>query len=105
MKVRNYLPLFEILVSGTDEQRGALIRTLSELQLRAILEAVYNVLKGTCPIKGKDKKKLAKYKSVIRRLVSKDLTRLQQRRLLTKHRTLLPLVLSPVVEAWKHVDR
>ena len=105
MKVRNYLPLFQLLVHSTDEQRAALLKTLTSLQLRAVLEAIYNVLRGTCPIKDKDKKKLERYKNVIRRLVSKELSRQQQQRLLSKYRHVLPLVLIPVLEAWKNVKR
>lgn len=105
MKVHNYLPLFQLLVHSTVEQRAALMKTLTPLQLRAVLEAIYNVLKGTCPIRDKNKKKLERYKSIIRRLVSKELSRPQQQRLLYKHRNVLPLILTPVIEAWKNADR
>ena len=67
-------------------------------QLRAVQEAIYNVLKGNCPIDVKLKKKLEHHKSIIRRLVSKVFTRQQQQRLLTKHRAILPLILKSVID-------
>lgn len=102
--VQKHLALFELLVQAADSQRAVIVKTLSEPQLKAVLEAIYNVIKGTCPIQKKDKKKLFPYKSVIRRLVSKELSQQQQKRLLKKHHRLLPLVLKPVIDYLKHVD-
>jgi hypothetical protein len=96
--VKKHLPLFEFLVRADDKQIAAILKTLSEQQLKAVLEAVYNVSKGICPLPNKTKKQLFEYKNVIRRLVSKELNREQQRRLLKKHQHLLPLVLKPVIK-------
>ena len=100
--VQNHLPLFQLLVQDTDEQHAVLLQTLSEPQLKAVLEAIYNVLKETCPIRNPDKVKLYEHRRVIRHLVSKELTRQQQIRILKKYRTLLPLVLTPVIRFLKH---
>ena len=94
---QKHLPLFELLVQTTDNQRQAILKTLSATQLRAIPEAIYNVLRGTCPIRDSDKKKLNRYSAVIRRLVSRELTSPQQQRILNKYRRLLPLLLKPVI--------
>ncbi len=104
MMVQKYLPLFQLLVETTANQRAAILNTLSTQQLRAILEAIYNVLKGTCPLNDKDKKLLYDYRTVIRRLVSKCLSRKQQQRLLNKYQDILPVLLKPVVELLKDVD-
>ena len=97
MVPEKHLPLFELLVQSSDEQRVAILKSLTGPQLRAVLEAIYNMLKGTCPIPDKDKKKLYQHRHIIRRLVSKDLNRQQQQRLLKKHRQLIPLFLKPVL--------
>lgn len=99
--VQKHLPLFELLVQSSDEQRAVLLQTLSESQLKAILEALYNVLKGTCPVRNRDKAKLLQYRGVIRLLVSKEIGRQQQQRLLKKHRNLLPIILTPVIKFLK----
>lgn len=100
--VRKHLPLFELLAQITDDQRKSIVKTLTQQQLRAVLEAIYNVLKGTCELEDKDKKKLFPHRHVIRRLVSKDINQKQQRRLLHKHVNLLGILLKPVVKALKH---
>ena len=96
--IQKHLPLFKLLSETSDAQRSAILKTLSPAQLRAVLEAVYNVLRGTCTISDRIKKKLHQYRRILRQLVSKDLTRQQQHRILNKHRTLLPLLLKPVIE-------
>lgn len=98
MMVRKHLALIELLVQSPYTQRQAL---LSNTQLNAVLEAIYNVLKGTCPINDKKKKKLNRYKQVIRRLVSSEVTHKQRHRLLIKHRRLLPSLLKPVIEMFQ----
>ena len=96
--VSKHLSLFELLIHSTDTQRHALLKTLTDSKLKAVLEAIYNVLKGTCPINDKEKKKMSPFKGVIRRIVSDKITQKQQQRLLIKNRHLLPSLLKPVVE-------
>jgi hypothetical protein len=100
--VQKYLPLFKLLLDSTDEQRAAIVQTLSAPQLKAVIEAIYNVLMGTCPISERDKNKLIGYKDVIYRLVSEGLDHKQKQRLLKKHRSLLPIVLNPVIQFLNH---
>ena len=85
MWIRKHLSLLSLLVDSPDDQKAAIVKTLTSTQLRAVQEAIYNVLKENCPINDKLKKKLEQHKINIRRLVSKDLTRQQQQRLLVKH--------------------
>ena len=99
--MRKHLPLFQLLAQSAEQQRAILLRSLSEGQLKAVLEATYNVLKGTCPVLNRDKNNLLQYRGIIRRLVSKELSPKQQRRLLTKHRDLLPIILNPVIRFLK----
>ena len=98
---KKHLPLFEVLTESTELQRRALLKTLTDVQLRAILEAVYNVLQGSCPLQSKDKKKLFEHRAIIRRMVSKQHTDKQQKRLLNKYHDIIPLLLKPVLKALK----
>jgi hypothetical protein len=100
--VRKYLPLFELLVEASEDQRKAVLKTLSEPQMRAVIEAIYNVLGGVCPLNIKDKSTLYDYRTIIRRLVGKELTAKQRQRLLCKHRNILPLLLKPVLKRFRH---
>ena len=96
--VKKYLSLFQMLVEASDVQRMAILKTLSDQQLRALIEAVYNVLRGVCSINNKDKKKLFNYKTIIRRLVNKELTSKQRHRLLINHQGMLPVLLRQVLK-------
>ena len=96
-KVEKHLALFRLLIDTTEAQRLAIVKTLDPSQMRAVLEAIYNVLRGTCPVSDKEKKALYQQRRIIRRLVSKELTRQQKHRLLVKHREVLPLLLKPVL--------
>lgn len=96
-KVEKHLDLIRLLVDTTESQRLAIVQTLSPTQIKILIEAIYNVLRGTCPISDSIKKSLFQKKEIIRRLVTKDLTDQQQRRLLVRHRAVLPLLLKPVV--------
>ena len=97
-RVEKHLALFRLLVDTTAAQRLAIVKTFNVGQIRAVLEAIHNVLRGTCPISDKVKKTLYQRRKLIRRLVSKELRRQQQQRLLVKHREVLPLLLKPVVD-------
>ena len=97
-RAEKHLALLQLLVDTTEAQRLAIVKTLNPSQRRAVLEAIYNVLRGTCPVTDKVKKKLYHQRRTIRRLVSKDLTLQQQQRLLVRHAALLPLLLAPVVD-------
>ena len=96
-RVKKHLALLELLVETTEKQRLAIVKTLNPAQQRAVLEAIYNVLRGTCPVSDKVKKTLYHQRRIIRRLVSKDTTLQQRHRLLIRHVSLLPLLLKSVV--------
>ena len=91
-RVEKHLALLHLLAETTDTQRLAIIKTLSPSQIRAVLEAIYNVLRGTCPVSDKARKALHHQRRIIRRLVSKDLSLQQRQRLLIRHTRLLPLL-------------
>lgn len=103
-RVEKHLALFQLLVDTTDAQRRAIVRTCSQGQIRTVLEAIYNVLRGTCPISDKVKKTLYQQRRIIRHLVSKDLTLQQRKRLLVRNAALLPLLLRPVVQFFKQAE-
>ena len=95
--VKKYLPLFQLLAETSDSQRLAILQTATPDQLHAVAEAIYNVLHGVCPLNGKDKKELFNYRTVIRRMVSKEIELKQRRRLMKKYQAILPLILKSVI--------
>jgi hypothetical protein len=97
--IKKYLPLFQLLTEISEVQRLSILNTLTDQQVHAILEAIYNVLKGVCPMKYQDKKTLSEYKWIIRRLVSSELSTKQRKRMLKKYQAIIPILLKPVVKA------
>lgn len=67
-------------------------------QLKILMECIYSVLYGVISINPKTKKKLMKYKKVIRELTDKHTTRIRRRKLLLKYVFLLPILIKTVLE-------
>lgn len=72
-------------LNTSDKQRLALLKTIQESQLNAIVQIVYNVLMGSRPLSSRDRKEIANHKLVIRRFVSRKLSLEQRKRLLIKY--------------------
>ena len=90
----NFLSL---LVSAEDEQRVAIIKSMSEDQFKVLVECVYNILYGVITLSPQYKKKLFKYRNVIRKITEQGRTRLQRKKLLLKYRFLLPTLVKIVL--------
>lgn len=86
---KQHLILF--LMHMSRHQLLHVLRILTKEQLRAIIEIIYNVVQGTCPVSEANKNILLKHKNLIRRLVVKRLTLSQRKRLLLKIRNILPI--------------
>ena len=82
-----------LILHTSSKQRIALFKQIETSQLRAIVQIVYNVLLGNRSMTEKDKKQLAKRKSVIRQFVSKGIS-LKKRKalLLNYHRYIVPFI-------------
>lgn len=76
--------LYLYTIASREKQR-ALIQSMSNLQLRAILEVVLNVLKGTVDIKIGDKTVLERHKTIIRQVVKRGLSQKKKKSLLQKY--------------------
>ena len=86
-----------LLRTGTKQQR-ALLKTIQPSQLRAIVQVVYNVLMGTRQLSPGNKKLMQRYKRIIRRFVSKELSPEQRKRILLKYFQYLKPALALVLE-------
>ena len=62
---RHHIPLFILLVDSSDEQKSALLKKLTPVQIKAVLEAIVNVLRAYCPLNDKEKKTLIKHRDII----------------------------------------
>lgn len=74
------------------------LKMITKEQLQAIIEIIYNVVQGVCPIPATNKSVLSKHKNLIRALVSKRTTLSERKRLLLKLRYILQIVLKAYIE-------
>ena len=81
---------FLCLFSKTSrKQRRALLQTMSKLQLRAFLEVIFNVLKGTVDISASFKNSLEGYKHIIRQVIDRKVSTKKKIKLILHHTEIL----------------
>lgn len=74
----------EFLLITIPLQRNAIMKTLTDQQLKILIEIIYNAAMNVIPVPDKDKKLLRKYKRNIREVLADGISkRLRRRRLLT----------------------
>lgn len=79
----------KFLHSTTSLQRKAIMKSLTNDQLKLLIEIVYNVAMNVIPILEEDKRLLSKHKLSIRRTLEEGISKKQrQQRLLTIHKIL-----------------
>ena len=95
--VKNQRHFLRLLVSIKPLQRKAILQTLSDQQVQAVIQIIYNILEGNCSLPEKDKKKLKRYKAIIRQLVFKGMRMKQRKRLLVKYHFVIAALLKPIL--------
>ena len=99
LKHKDYLSL---LSKGSKQQkrRCALIDLANSGEIRSVIECIYNVLLGNVSLKAKDKKRLMRYKNIMRLVTRKNINARTKKKVLKQKggflSTLLPLALSPL---------
>lgn len=79
--------------------RKALLKSCDEKEIKCICECIHNVLQGKVPIEEKHKKKLKKYKSVLRKLVRKGVNKVRKNIIIQKGGAFLPIILGSILSA------
>lgn len=62
--------LIEFLIKSTPQQRMLLLKTLKKEELKLIIEIIFNVVYGVCPISETSKKVLLRYEGLIRQVIA-----------------------------------
>lgn len=96
--MKDKLALVYYLKSLTQKESLKTIKILSKNQLQWIMEIIYNVSQGVCPVSDSNKKVLSKHKLTIRRLVAKGATQNQRKDVLQKLRPLLFIFLDSYLQ-------
>ena len=85
------------LIDAPKHQLVSLLKIITKEQLQTIIEIIYNVVQGVCPISEGNTNIITKSKNFIRRLVAKRSTLSQRKKLLLKLRNILPIFLQAYI--------
>ena len=88
----------QLLVSTNPLQRKVLLQTLTNDQVRAAVQVIYNVLKGNCALPEKDQKRLKRFRNIIRQFVKKGIRLKERKQLLLKYHFLVATLLKPALD-------
>lgn len=98
MKEADRKSFVHFLLNCSSQQFEYVLKTLTKDQLQIIVEILFNVVKGICPISDKNKTVLFKKKRLIREVLIPRLTSVQRRRRLQKIKKLLPIFLEACLQ-------
>lgn len=92
-RIRRHYSLLRWLCTAKPKQARAVIKTADNDIVKAVCECALNVLKGTISVNKKQKRKLRRYKNLMRKLASKSVSVKSKRVLLQKGSGLLGLIM------------
>lgn len=89
--------ILQILFKAKPELRHQLLKNADKLLVRTLFECCLNILEGNVPLNDKQKKKLSKQKSWLRKIAKKAGSWKQKRKILQRGGNLLIPILASVV--------
>lgn len=98
--VKKHSELLRALCKLDSKERIALLKSLEDKKIHCVCECIYNTLKGKIPLSTKQKTRLSRHKSILRKLVKPGESIKKKRKvLLQTGGALLPLILTPLLSA------
>lgn len=97
--LKTHKDLLSALHTLKPKYKIALLKSCNEDEINCICECVHNVLQGKVPLEENNKKKLKKYKSVLRKLVRKGTNKIRKNILVQKGGAFLPIILGSILSA------
>lgn len=91
--IEDQIHFLYLYTASSRQQQHALIKTMSKPQLHALLEVVFNVLKGTVELNKNNKTLLGRYKKIIRQVVDRHVSVKRKRILLQKYSKIFELII------------
>lgn len=100
--VKKHLPLLKLVQVANPKLRKNIIISCDLDLIKTIIECIYNTLNGNFPLKDAEKKKLKKFKSVLRKILKAKGGLKAKRKIIVKGGAFLPTLLHPIVLAGEH---
>lgn len=95
--LKTHKDLLNALHTLKPKYQKALLKSCDEEEINCICECIHNVLKGKVPLAEKAKKKLKKYKDLLRKLVRKSTKQVRKRLIVQKGGSFLPIILGSIL--------
>lgn len=87
--------LFLRFISTTDkDQRRAILRTLTDIQLQLLVEIIFNLIKGNLPLSVRNKQLLSQNKDNIRKIVTESISKQLRKKRLIKISEDIPIIVE-----------
>ena len=80
-------------------QRSSFLRKADDKLVKCIQECIFNTLKGNVALGSNERKRLAKHKTVLRRVAAKQGNWKAKRKLLVQRGGFLPYLIAPILSA------
>lgn len=97
--IKTHKDLLNALHTLKPKYQKALLKSCDEEEINCICECIHNVLKGKVPLEEKTRKKLKKYKDVLRKLVRKSTSKIRKHIIVQKGGSFLPLIIGSILSA------
>lgn len=98
--VKKHLPLLELLQKSKPKLRKSILTTCEIDFVRTLINCIYNTLNGNIKISDSEKKKLNKFKTILRKvLLTKGGLNKKREIIVQNGGGFLPCLLSPIVTA------
>lgn len=94
--VKKHREFLRLLTTTHKIQRVHMLQTISNNQFNILVEIVYNILHGICPLTKDEEVKLKKYKTLLRKLKEKKLAKRIKKNILLQIQQIVPTLLSSV---------
>lgn len=97
-RLRDNADFLRVLAKSNPKLRRAILKCCNAELIKAICEVTLNVLRGVVPISEQQKKKLKRYKRVLRALIDKKASITKKRKFLNQTGgSFLPFLIPPVL--------
>ena len=104
-RMKTQADFIKFMVNANNKQRRLIVNALTSDQLTVIGEIALNVYTGVFPITKNYKSLLRSFKSYIRLLGSREVSKKTKTEVLNRHPKLIPLLFKPAVNQLSKSDR
>lgn len=94
---QKHTAILRALCHLSNKQRVAILKKADPKLIRCICECALNILRGNVALKHSYKRRLKRHASILRRLVDKNASWKNKKRLIVQRGGFLPLLLAPIL--------